>query len=140
MNYWLKITIGVVAILLMISLGVMMIHSDDGEIVYEYELFYEYSYVDNDGVTHRPQSGNVFIWAEIHEVNVGDSKVLALPNCYSLRSEDGTVYEWTTGWTEQEELYENESADIITIFEVPKSFQRGHIIWMMESVEATCVN
>ena len=140
MNIWIKVIIGVTIVISIISIGSGMLFSDNPEIVYEYELFYECSYVDNDGVTHRPQSGNVFIWAEIHEINVGDSKVLALPNCYSLRSEDGTIYEWTTGWTEQEELYRNEPADIITIFEVPKSFQKGHIIWMMESVEATCAN
>ncbi len=137
-----NVVIIIVSVLVIAGAGIgiiILLTTPDAEIAYEYDLYRETSYLDADG-RHYPSSGNVFIWAEIHQINVGEENVLALPNCYSLRDQDGKIYSWVTGWTDDEQLSPNSSTDIITIFEVPKSFQKGIIMWNMDSVKATCIN
>lgn len=109
------------------------------DVEYDYELVYCPYYSDDQGI-HYPSAGHKFVNANIIEVNVGHDHVLSLPNCYSLRAPDGTIYEWKTGITDYTELHHGGVAHIITTFEVPVSFTTSAVIWNMHSVNAEHVD
>ena len=134
------IIVAVVTVAFVSMWGYNMLHANDIEMEYQYDFYYIASYKDVDGNTHYPSSGMTFIRADIYESNVSNNTILGLPNCYTLVADDGTKYEWTTGNTDCEHIPKGGSANIIVIYEVPKTVQKYYIDWNLVSVNAKCIN
>ncbi len=134
------IIVGVAAVAFVAIWGYNMSHANDIDLEYEYDFYYISSFKDTNGNMHYPQSGMAFIRADIYESNVSNREVLGLPNCYTLVAEDGTKYEWETGYTDCMHIPKGGSANIITIFEVPNKTQKYYVEWNAINYNAKCIN